>query len=97
VRTVHAGRQYIEADLLHRALQGMLRREDARSAAAGQLTPREIEVVRMVAAGLHNKDIAARLGISQGTVKIHLHNIYEKVDVSSRVQLTLFAQAKGIL
>lgn len=97
VRSVHAGRQCVQEGLLWRALEDILQQEASRSGTGGQLTQRETEVVRMVAAGLHNKEIADRLGVTQGTVKTHLHNIYEKIEVSSRVQLTLYAQAKGIV
>ena len=48
------------------------------------LTPRELEIVRLVAEGLRNREIAERLTITEGTVKIHLHNIYEKLGVSGR-------------
>ena len=51
------------------------------------LTKREVEVVRLVAHGLPNKRVAARLGVEVGTVKIHLHNIYQKLQISGRVRL----------
>jgi two-component system nitrate/nitrite response regulator NarL len=50
----------------------------------------------MVAQGLRNKIIAERLSISEGTVKIHLHNIYEKVKVNGRLELVLWAQEHGL-
>jgi DNA-binding NarL/FixJ family response regulator len=85
IRKVYAGDQWLEKRSISRALDKMLRREaDARDIAK-VLTPREIEVVRLVATGLRNKEIAERLTISEGTVKIHLHNSYEKLDVDSRV------------
>ena len=52
------------------------------------LTSREIEIVEMVADRLRNKEIGDRLNISEGTVKIHLHNIYKKMQVAGRVALT---------
>ena len=61
------------------------------------LTPREIEIVRMVAQGLRNKTIAERLCISEGTVKVHLHNVYEKLGVDGRLELVLCAQQKGLI
>lgn len=64
---------------------------------AGLLTSREIEIVRMVASGLRNKEIGARLSLSEGTVKVHLHHIYEKLKVDSRVALTLYAQSKALV
>lgn len=50
----------------------------------------------MISQGLRNKAIAERLTISEGTVKIHLHNIYEKLGVDGRLELVLFAQEKGL-
>lgn len=95
VRKVAAGGQWLDQGTLGRALRAVLDRQ-----AAGEspgLTPREREVVRMVATGLRNRGIAARLNISEGTVKIHLHNIYEKLGVGGRVELTLYAQKLGWL
>jgi DNA-binding NarL/FixJ family response regulator len=59
---------------------------------AAALTGREREVVRMIAAGLRNRDIGERLSISENTVKVHLHNIYEKLGVEGRMELLLLAQ-----
>jgi DNA-binding NarL/FixJ family response regulator len=53
----------------------------------GILTERESEIVALVAQGLSNKDVARRLGILEGTVKLHLHNIYRKLGIESRFQL----------
>jgi len=61
------------------------------------LTPREIEIVRMVASGLRNRELARRLGVTEGTVKIHLHNIYKKLKVQSRVELVLHAQSNKLV
>jgi two-component system nitrate/nitrite response regulator NarL len=61
------------------------------------LTPREIEIVRMITQGLRNKAIAERLSISEGTVKIHLHNIYDKLGVDGRLELVLCAQQRGLV
>jgi DNA-binding NarL/FixJ family response regulator len=54
----------------------------------GQLSMREQEVMRLAATGLSNKEIARKLGLSDGTVKIHLHNIYQKLGVPNRTTLT---------
>jgi two-component system nitrate/nitrite response regulator NarP len=53
------------------------------------LTPREIELTELVASGLRNRDIAERLGISEGTAKLHLYNVYKKLGVANRVELVL--------
>ena len=54
-----------------------------------RLTPRELDVVRLVSNGLPNKSIAHQLGLQVGTVKIHLHNIYKKLSVLNRATLAL--------
>ena len=61
------------------------------------LTPREIEIIKQVAAGLRNMEIGKKLFISEGTVKMHLHNIYQKLGVNSRTQLSRYAQEKGLV
>ena len=97
IRKVHAGEQWIEPRSARQALEKMLRREAGVRAIAHLLTPREIEMVRMVAQGLRNKEIADKLCISEGTVKVHLHNIYEKLKVDGRVALLRYAQEKGLV
>jgi DNA-binding NarL/FixJ family response regulator len=97
VREVHAGGQWLEKGLGGRALAKLLRRERGLEEASRLLTPREIEIARGVARGLRNRAIGEQLFISEGTVKIHLHNIYEKTGVKGRVELALYAQDKGLL
>jgi DNA-binding NarL/FixJ family response regulator len=53
------------------------------------LTERESEVAALVARGLQNKAVAHHLGVAEGTVKIHLHNIYRKLDIENRYQLMM--------
>lgn len=97
VRKVHAGEQWLEKQAVGRALDTLLRREAGEREAATILTPREIEMVGMVARGLRNKEMSDRLAISEGTVKIHLHNIYRKLKVENRVELILYAQSKRLV
>ena len=58
---------------------------------------RELEVVRMVAKGHRNKEIADALHISEGTVKAHLRTIFEKLHVSSRMKLSLYAREHSLV
>jgi DNA-binding NarL/FixJ family response regulator len=60
------------------------------------LTPRELEIVSAVVAGLANKEIAAYFKISEDTVKHHLSNIFDKLGVSTRLELALFAVNQGL-
>ena len=61
------------------------------------LTPREVEVLGLVAAGLRNQEIAEQLVISQATVKRHISNIYGKLGVSHRTQAVALSQELGLL
>lgn len=97
VRKVHAGEQWIEKQSASRALEQMLRREAGAREIAVILTSRETEIIRMAASGLRNKEIADKLFISEGTVKVHLHNIHEKLHVDGRVALLRYAQEKGLV
>ena len=96
VRRVHAGEQWIDQETMGRAFGRVVQRENAAREAGKILTPREIEIVRMIAQGLRNRAIAERMSISEGTVKIHLHNIYEKLAVDGRLELMLYAQNNGL-
>jgi len=96
LRRVHGGGQWLEKDSASRAMAKLVKREAKGREIATLLTPREIEVVRMVAKGLTNKEIGAQLFIADGTVKIHLHNIYEKLSINRRAELVRFAEEYGL-
>jgi len=96
IRKVAAGGVWLEKEAVGRALEKMLQLEQSREKVREVLTPREIEIARMVARGLGNREVGEKLFISEGTVKTHLHTIYEKLDIKSRVQLANYAQEKGI-
>lgn len=96
VREVHAGGSWLDKGSVSRIVTKLLHQDEGKREAAGLLTPRELEIVRMVARGLRNRAIAEELLISEGTVKIHLHNIYQKLAVDGRLELAVYAQAKGL-
>lgn len=60
------------------------------------LTARENDVARLVAIGRRNKEIAHELGVSEGTVKMHLHNLYQKLGIGSRTELAILARDRGL-
>jgi DNA-binding NarL/FixJ family response regulator len=62
-----------------------------------QLSKRELDVLQLVASGLSNREIAARLVITVGTVKKHIEHIYSKFDAHSRIQVVAMARASGLL
>jgi DNA-binding NarL/FixJ family response regulator len=97
IRKVAAGEQWLERQSTRQMLEKMLRRETGTRGVIGLLTSREIELVRLVAAGLRNRDIADQLFISEGTVRVHLHNIYEKLNINSRMALLRYAQEKSVV
>ncbi|MDI5979153.1 response regulator [Amycolatopsis magusensis] len=68
-----------------------------RSSAAGPLSPRELEVLQLVAAGATNREAAAKLFITEATVKSHLLNIYGKLDVGDRAAAVSEAFNRGLL
>jgi DNA-binding NarL/FixJ family response regulator len=96
LRQVHAGELWLEKRSVSSALEKLLQGEAGKLAVAQVLTNREIEIVKQVALGLHNAEVAKHLFISEGTVKMHLHNIYEKLHLDSRIKLSRFAQQKGL-
>jgi DNA-binding NarL/FixJ family response regulator len=96
IRKVHGGGQWLEKTIAGAALDRLARQEGAQKELAGILTPREVEVARSIGAGRSNKETADLLFISEGTVKTHLHRIYEKLQIHGRLELGLYARDKGL-
>jgi DNA-binding NarL/FixJ family response regulator len=97
IRRVARGEQWLDPDTVARALQDVVDRERTRGELSATLTARELEIVRMVAQGLRNRTIGERMSITESTVKVHLHNIYQKLGVEGRLELVLVAQQKGLV
>jgi DNA-binding NarL/FixJ family response regulator len=76
------------ADALARAVAGVPTPHDA---AADGLTPREIEVLRLIAAGLSNTEIARHLTVSEATVKTHTNHLFAKANLRDRAQAVAYA------
>jgi DNA-binding NarL/FixJ family response regulator len=96
IRTVHEGGQWLEKRASARALDTLVRREAGLRQASTILTARELAIVRAIANGRRNKEIAEQLKIAEGTVKVHLHNIYQKLGVDSRLALMLYARQNAL-
>ena len=93
LHAIAAGQKWLPADLVDGAVE-RLREHDAQIAKVSDaLSPREIEIMLRVAEGLSNKEVGRQLDISEGTVKIHLHSIYQKIHVNNRTSLANFAIA----
>jgi DNA-binding NarL/FixJ family response regulator len=92
IRRVHSGAEWVE--FLGRSAKDTAVRSDEDESLG--LTPRELELAMLVASGLRNRDVAVRLGISEGTAKLHLYNVYKKLDVANRVELVLRMRRAGV-
>ncbi|RWN55348.1 MAG: response regulator transcription factor [Mesorhizobium sp.] len=90
VNVVAAGRKWVDNNILQHLLIPRSLHQ-----AEHKLTEREKEVADLVSRGLRNKTIAQRLHVSEGTVKMHLHHVYEKLHLGSRAELAWAAHGEG--
>jgi DNA-binding NarL/FixJ family response regulator len=88
IRAVHAGQKRLSLEIAA---------EIAEHATDGALTPREIEVLRLVAAGNANKEIGARLSLTEVTVKSHVKNVLAKLGANDRTHAVTIALKRGII
>jgi len=84
------------ADLIADFVTGVEQRRSAAPGPGAELTAREVEVLRLVAAGESNAEIAARLGVTINTVERHVVNVYRKIDARGRADATAFAIRNGL-
>ncbi len=85
---VRHGRTWFDPELAQRARQiAKSRKQDGRAS----LAPRERQLIGFVRKGLRNREIAEQLGVTEGTVKVYLHAVFEKLGVSSRTELAIRA------
>jgi DNA-binding NarL/FixJ family response regulator len=104
VRAVHGGQSLINPSMAGKLLTefATLARRDAedepaKHAPAPKLTEREMEVLRLVARGMNNRDIAKELFISENTVKNHVRNILEKLQIHSRMEAVMIAVREKLI
>jgi two-component system NarL family response regulator len=88
IRAVHQGQRFIPPAIANRLAERMPRSE---------LTARELEVLKLIVKGMSNKEIAAALSITEGTVKIHVNNLLGKMGVSDRTKAATTALQRGIV
>jgi len=88
IRQVHAGKKRVPSEVAAHLVEHLGEEE---------LTPREIDVLRQVAGGNRNRDIAEQLFISEETVKVHIKHIMEKLGASDRTQAVAIALRRGII
>jgi DNA-binding NarL/FixJ family response regulator len=100
VRTVAAGQALLAPAITRRLIEDFCRGPApgaAAGTAAGHLSERELDVVRAVAEGLSNAEIAGKLYLSEATVKSHVAHVLAKLDLRDRVQIAVFAYENGIV
>jgi DNA-binding NarL/FixJ family response regulator len=96
IREVHDGKKWLERGHVTRVLDQLVKRETGLRELSALLTRRQIDVVQMVAKGLDDSALAKELLITQGTAKLHLHKLYEKLNVGGRAELVQFLHSKGL-
>lgn len=98
IRTVHQGEVFLHSSVATVLVKDFLQRGNVTAGAdLSSLTEREREVLSLIAEGLTNKQIGERLGISPKTVARHRDNITQKLNLSSRAELTRYAIQKGLI
>ena len=100
VRVIAAGDALLAPSITRRLIEDYARRSPAAakpSTALESLTPREVEVLRLIARGMSNADIAQQLVVSDATVKTHVARIFAKLDLHDRAQAVVFAYETGVV
>jgi DNA-binding NarL/FixJ family response regulator len=97
IRSVAAGGQYLDSTLTGRLIGGLIGKRGRRAKPASNLTDREAEVLRLIASGYGNKEIAARLALSVKTVEAHKANAMRKLDLTGRIDIVKYAVLQGWL
>lgn len=92
---VYAGGEWLENRATSLVLEKLMKRDAERQNLANRLTPREAELLNLLAGGLRNQDIARQMFVSEGTVKAHLHKVFKKLQVKNRVELSVLARNNG--
>ena len=91
LRSALAGTPWIDKEAMKLVMDAMSRASQPEP----ELTPREWQIADLVKLGLRNKEIANELRITEGTVKMYLHTLYEKLGIGSRTELAMFIRDRG--
>jgi two-component system NarL family response regulator len=97
IRAVAHGESLLGPSIAHKALRQFSALPGKQASLVDELTPRELEVLTLIAEGLCNKEIARELTISEKTVKNHINNIFSKLHLYDRAQAMLYAIRKGLV
>ncbi|GAA2809818.1 response regulator [Kribbella solani] len=97
VRVVAAGDALLAPSVTRRLIEDLARSQPVVPITPAQLTPRETDVLRLVARGLSNRQIAAELVLAEQTVKTHVSNILTKLELRDRAQAVVYAYEAGVV
>jgi DNA-binding NarL/FixJ family response regulator len=97
VRKVASGEVWVEKQSYSQAVALLLRQQDTNRHLARLLTPREMEILLLAAQGLRNKEIGQKLMVTEGTVKMHLHHVFEKLGLRGRSDLIRYAHQNALV
>jgi NarL family two-component system response regulator LiaR len=98
IRAVRAGEQWLQREMTGKLFSELRRaRVAGRERTGAMLSERETEILKLLAEGFRNSQIAERLFISERTVKVHVANIFGKLDLHDRVQATRYAIRAGLV
>lgn len=94
LESVVQGRRWIDQEVMQRVMEQAMS-PDAPRDLFDALSARERAVASLVQRGLRNKEVASELGLTEGTVKVHLHKVFDKLGIRGRTELILLAQGRG--
>lgn len=98
IRRAAAGESVMSPQMANRLADAVRApQSNTKTSSAAKLSPREAEIIVMLAAGASNKEIARRLELAESTVKIHVQGILRKLNLSSRVQAAVYAVEHGLM
>lgn len=97
IRRTAAGGQYLDSTLTARVTAGLIGKERGAKTSPGRLTDREAAVLRLIASGYSNKEIAAQLDLSVKTIEAHKANAMRKLDLTGRIDIVKYAVLQGWL
>lgn len=95
IRAAHRGEARLHPDVARKLMEKVVHQDDVKSD-IGDLTGREMEVVRLIARGCSNREIADKLAISEKTAKTHVSNVLGKLHLDDRTQLAIYAIKSGL-
>jgi len=97
IRAVAKGESLLDASVAQKVMRQFAALDRSATPLVDSLTPREVEVLKLIAEGMSNKEIAGRLALSEKTVKNHINNILSKLHLYDRTQATLYAIRNGLV